>query len=157
MIIPANLKINDTFTNNLNKNLLKIIRYDSRYSNTTLEAENINKEINITIQNRLKQEKYIKPEYLLNNSIINLVAGEIRPVWRNNFDTLHEDIFYSNIKRKQVYLTSNNKQYNFASMNQLELIEFDNINSGISIFSNILLKFEFNTLLYFNFILFSFI
>ncbi len=132
IILPSEYKLNRVFTNNLNKNLLKIISYDNKFSNIKYESESINREINTYLQNRLKSENYIKPEYIDNNNIICLTAGEIRPVWKNNFDTFINDIFYSYTKKEQLYLVSNNKQYNYSKNNTLELIEFDNISETMS-------------------------
>lgn len=132
IILPSEYKLNRVFTNNLNKNLLKIISYDNKFSNIKYESESINREINTYLQNKLKSENYIKPEYIDDNNIICLTAGEIRPVWKNNFDTFINDIFYSYTKREQLYLVSNNKQYNYSKINTLELIEFDNISETMS-------------------------
>lgn len=131
-ILPSEYKLNRVFTNNLNKNLLKIISYDNKFGNINYESESINKEINSYLQNKIKYENYIKPEYINNNNIILLTAGEIRPVWKNNFDTFITDYFYSYTKREQLYLVSNNTQYNYSKLNTLELIEFDNISDIMS-------------------------
>ena len=122
IIIPYEYQINKTFLNYIPG--IKIINYDNNID-PNIEYLKINKYIaNISPNNNNIFLNTLKPHHIANkNSIISLISGTIEPIWKNDFDELRKDVFYSYKKREQVYLIANNKNYYYSQNNNMELIE----------------------------------
>ena len=127
-IIPYEYKINKTFVSYLP--CIKILNYESKFTDLDNECKKINKYISNC--HNYNFTNTIKTNYLKNNSIIALITGKIEPMWENNFDDIVTDIFVSYTKRKQLFLLSKNKDYNYFSHDKLELLEIQSYDKKIS-------------------------
>jgi len=128
LIVPYEFKLNKTFLNYLPN--IKIINYENKYADLNIQCSKINKYISTS--HNLNFDNTLKSYHLKENSIIALISGKIQPVWKNNFDDIIIDTFYSFHKRNQNFLISKNKQYNYFRHDNLELLEIPTYDNKMS-------------------------